>query len=349
MNINNIALVRATNYIPTDGVVRPISEVPYIVKKHGTVFSGKMTDLLKEWGEVEKLDITKMGDEDYYDEYVKQVSNKTNEYLPYVSDYNSMVLFSLNGLCPDDSEIGFGNNKFSDKICAIIEPLSHHIEDAASLHPTDTAIKGSVELSDSSIILIEKDVYEALSEDEKKNLSSLKMQIKLFSGDLKSAVKQTLNETGMYTAEDLTLSREKQGFLDSPTSEELVKAIDEISDEYKIPKKRFFDLITEVNNDDFVLDDIDNARSIYDYYMTKFLTGFLKGTDAPEDLIDNISGQTENAAVINEVIQYIKFVGKDKYENYVKNYNEMMQQARENESLETPKEILFGSSRNNSK
>ena len=36
MDIKNIALVRATNVIPVDGVVRPISAVPYLRKEKDT-------------------------------------------------------------------------------------------------------------------------------------------------------------------------------------------------------------------------------------------------------------------------------------------------------------------------
>lgn len=32
MDISNIALVRATDVIPFDGIVKPISEVPYLKK-----------------------------------------------------------------------------------------------------------------------------------------------------------------------------------------------------------------------------------------------------------------------------------------------------------------------------
>ena len=34
MDIKNIAIVRATNIIPFDGVVRPISEIPYLKKEY---------------------------------------------------------------------------------------------------------------------------------------------------------------------------------------------------------------------------------------------------------------------------------------------------------------------------
>lgn len=94
----------------------------------------------------------KMNESGYYDNYVERSSKITKEYLPYVSDYNSMVLFSLNGLCPDDNEHGFGNNTFSNKNCVIIEPLEHHINETISLVPTDTAIKGDVYLSNDAII-----------------------------------------------------------------------------------------------------------------------------------------------------------------------------------------------------
>ena len=38
MDSKNIALVRATNIIPMDGKVRPLSKVPYIRKERGTHF-----------------------------------------------------------------------------------------------------------------------------------------------------------------------------------------------------------------------------------------------------------------------------------------------------------------------
>ena len=57
-------------------------------------------------------------------------------------------------MVPDDSENGFGNNTFSNKKCAVIEPLKYHINDVVSLVPTDTAVKGDVVLSDEAVIFI---------------------------------------------------------------------------------------------------------------------------------------------------------------------------------------------------
>ena len=59
MDIKNIALVRATNVIPVDGVVRPISAVPYLRKEKDTEFSTSMRDLLRRKGLLKEVDWTK--------------------------------------------------------------------------------------------------------------------------------------------------------------------------------------------------------------------------------------------------------------------------------------------------
>ena len=63
MDINNIAIVRATNIIPFDGIINPISEVPYLVKPNGMQISFMMNDLLTEEGILEPYDFTKINDE----------------------------------------------------------------------------------------------------------------------------------------------------------------------------------------------------------------------------------------------------------------------------------------------
>lgn len=144
MDISNIALVRATNVIPFDRKVRPINETRYLVKIPYSELSFAVGDLLK-----------KQNNYDLYDEEQRQeYHDKLNELIPYTSDYNSMVLFSLNGIVPDDM-----NNTFSNKTCAIIEDMSSQMEQAnfISIVPTDTAIKGTVELSEQAKILIAVD------------------------------------------------------------------------------------------------------------------------------------------------------------------------------------------------
>lgn len=64
-------------------------------------FSARISDLLNELGVIPPMDQSRMLEEDYYDEMVALSSKILKEYLPYVSDYNSMVLFSLNCICPE--------------------------------------------------------------------------------------------------------------------------------------------------------------------------------------------------------------------------------------------------------
>lgn len=50
MDIKNIAIVRATNVIPFDGIVRPVSEVPYLEPEKGSGLSFGINDLLRKQG-----------------------------------------------------------------------------------------------------------------------------------------------------------------------------------------------------------------------------------------------------------------------------------------------------------
>lgn len=120
MNIENIALVRATNIIPTEGIIVPISEEKYLEKNVNSLFSEGIKSLLKREGIITPIDYSKLDDEQYIEEKNKEIASITDKYLPYSSNYNSMVLFSLNGIVPDDKENGFGNNMFSNKKCGIM-------------------------------------------------------------------------------------------------------------------------------------------------------------------------------------------------------------------------------------
>ena len=66
MNIDNITMVRATNIIPYDGVVSPLSNVPYLCKNIGLEFSARISDLLHELGVIPPIDQSKMFEKNYY-------------------------------------------------------------------------------------------------------------------------------------------------------------------------------------------------------------------------------------------------------------------------------------------
>ena len=344
MNINNIAMVRATNIIPYDGVVRPLSNVPYLCKNIGLEFSARISDLLHELGVIPPLDQSKMFEEDYYDKMVALSSKILKEYLPYVSDYNSMVLFSLNGICPDDNEHGFANNTFSNKKVAIIEPLSEHIDQVISLVPTDTAIKGDVVLSNSAIILIEESLYNSLNETQKSLLHNNIFSIKTFTGSLKEAIRNELQNSGRYIPETLSLSASTGGFMQSDTSEMQQECINNIANYYGLFQMKYFNLITSRDTSipkyDEVCDEFDNTIKVQDYYITMFLSNFLMYLNAPKDMINNISKNIHYKPFLLKVITIIKELGIDKYKQFVDSYNKKLEEQQKNMTLITPEDII---------
>ena len=341
MDINNIAIVRATNIIPFDGVYKPISKSMYLKKDTNTEFARQMNEFLKEERIFPPIDYSQMTDE-----YMKEYSEKKNEilrrFIPYVSDYNSVVLFSLNGLVPDDSEIGFGNNTFSNKKCVIIDGLKEHIDDVISLMPTDTAIKGEVVLSESAIILIEKDTYEQLSEKEKQQLNLLSLRVKTFTENLKKEVYNTLKETNRFIPETLSLSRSDNGFRDSVTSDEQKRVINNIAKEYEIPQVLFFNLLTSNHDYNEKLEDmkleLENRYIVIDYYMENFFRQLLSLKE--NNLLDYIPNYMNNNFFLNELMEYIKEIGIDKYLEFVTKYNQYLEEERTNGTLYTPDEII---------
>lgn len=344
MDINNIALVRATNVIPFQGVIKPISNVPYLTKNIGLEFSARISDLLREVGIIPSIDPEKMFDDGYYDEMVALSSNILKNYLPYTSDYNSMVLFSLNGLCPDDNEHGFGNNTFSNKKCAIIEPLKYHIDEAISLVPTDTAIKGDIYLSDEAIILINEEVLERFSAEQKDKLLSLNLTIKPFQGELKEAVYETLEKTGRYTPERLSLSANTGGIMPSKTSEQHKKLINEIANTYGLSQQKYFNLITS-NNAEVpkyveVCDEYKKMIFIQDYFMSNFLYSLLTVLNASKDIKRIISSNLYNKSFILHIIDLIKSYGIENYKTFVDKYNKELESQLLNGTLPTPNEII---------
>lgn len=345
MNINNIALVRATSIIPFDGLVKPLSDDRYLTKNIADEFSGAISSLLEEEGIMPPQDYQKTFEDDtYYDSYVRECAQITKEYLPYVSDYNSIVLFSINGLCPDDSEHGFGNNTFSNKPVAIIEPLKHHIDETISLVPTDTAIKGTVKLSKEAIILINKDYFDKLTEEEKNHLLSLPLKITLFSGNLKESVQKELQEQGI-NPEELSLSSQTKGIKDSETSDELKELIDKLISEHNLSNKKYFNLITARNGEeipkyDLVKDEYPNAIKIYEHYIEQFLSALLTFLNAPDNMKIKLHRSLHNNIYMKQIAELIKANGLPKYKDFLDSYNANLENQRVNGILPTPNEIL---------
>lgn len=338
MDIKNIALVRATNVIPVDGVVRPISEVPYLHKEKGTEFFFAMNDLLKKKGILKEIDWTKPDE-------ISEIDRENNEilkqYMPYNSDYNSMVLWSLNGLVPDDM-----NNTFSNKTCAIIEGLAEQIEQSeiVSLVPTDTAIKGNINLSNKATILISKERYELLSQEEKEQIAKLNMNITIFEGDLKQAVDKELVRENRYTAETLSLRREDDGYIKSDTSDEVRETVHGVANERKIAQVLHWNVITG-QNDELdklvnVKDEFKNSLVVSDFYKRAFLQYLFSKMDIDNKVKGDALYLPESSQYMQALCDEIDRIGIDKYKSLVDEYNKSLEKLREKGKLPTPQEIV---------
>ena len=338
MNVENIALVRATNIIPTDGVVRPVSEVPYLQKEKGTAFSFAVNDLLRRKGLFKEIDWTNPDE-------IATINNENNgilnQYMPYSSDYNSMVLWSLNGLVPDDM-----NNIFSNKPCAIIESLSEQIDQSqiVSLVPTDTAIKGSVSLSSKASILISKEKYDSLSPEEKTQIEELDINITIFEGDLKEAVDNELDKDGKYTAETLSLRREDEGYVQSDTSDEVRDTVDSIAAERNIPQVLHWNVITGQNDEldrlKSVENEFKNGVVVREFYKNVFFEYLFSKMDIDNSVKSDAMYYPESDQYMQSLCEEIDRIGIDKYKSIVEEYNKSLEKLRQRGELPTPQDIV---------
>ena len=346
MDIKNIALVRATNVIPVDGVVRPISAVPYLRKEKDTEFSTSMRDLLRRKGLLKEVDWTKP---DEINKISKENTKTLEQYVPYNSDYNSMVLWSLNGLVPDDM-----NNTFSDKTCAIIDGLAEQIEQSemVSLVPTDTAIKGNVNLSNKATILIDKDRYETLSLEEKDKLAKLNLNVTIFQGNLKEAVNEALIREGRYTAETLSLAREDDGYIKSDTSDEVRRTIRDVANERNIAQVLHWSVITGQNDEldklENVKDDFENGCIVKDFYKRAFFEYLFSKMNIDNGTKEYALYFPDSSKYMEDLCDDIDRIGIDKYKSLVDEYNKSLEQLRETGKLPTPQQIV-NSARENKK
>lgn len=344
MTIDNLALVRATDVVPFDGVMKPISETAYLKKNFNSEFSRAIRDMLLKEGIVSAFDFSKFGDDEYVENYNKEVNGIVSNYIPYSSDYNSMILFSINGLVPDDSEVSFGNNTFSNKRCAVIDSLSSHINQVVSLVPTDTAIKGSIKLSNDAIVLLEKDYFLSLPKEVQDQLLGNSFNVKLFEGNLKDAVKGTLKESGRYIPEELSLSRKDKGYKDSDTKDVTIETISKIANENNIAQVLHFDVLTghndELNKLQDVEDEYKNAMDVMEYYQTEFYDYLFEHMPVDEVLQHRLIDYQYSQEYLKELCATIKAFGIDNYKNIVMNYNSELELKQKTGELLTPKEIV---------
>lgn len=295
-----------------------------------------MSDLLRKVGKIppSSFKITR--------EDIENREKVLKQYIPYMSDYNSMVLWAINGLVPDDSENGFGNNTFSNKKCVVIDGLAEQLKlsNVVSLVSTDTAIRENVKLSDSAIILIEQNEYDSLSEQQREQLSSL--NVKTFAGDLRQAVEQALLETGRYIPERPTLSRSDGGFRESDTSEELKLTIDNVAKENNILQMYHLDMIFnrygKISGE--LADEFDNINIVNTYFQRKFFEYISNKMNINRRLASDLKHYPDTDFYIKQLCKEIETYGIENYKKLVDEYNQGLEQLKKDGKLPTPQQIV---------
>lgn len=323
MNIKNIALVRATDVIPFEGIIKPLSEDNHLVKDHGTEFYYQMNYLLQKHSEL------------------NNTNNNIEDYMPYTAEYNSMVLWAINGLVPDDM-----NNTFSNKTCAIIDGLEEQLEqsEVISLVPTDTAIKGTVKLSSNSIIWIKSERYEKLSPEKKEKLRNIGLRVETSDDNILDAVDKILLESERYTSETLSLRREDRGFKESNTSDEVRTIIKNIARENNIAQVLHRDVITQQNGE---LDKLKSVKNEYrnfnivsDFYQRSFFKYLFSKLDIDKKLRINVIAYPETSVYIEKLCNELEKNDLNRYKKIVEEYNKGLEQLKSEGKLPTPQEIV---------
>jgi len=130
---DDIMLVRTTNVFPCDGVIKPLSNVSFIVKsKLNFIYQALENEL------------------DY---------DRLKELETSVFYYRSTVHFAENGLVSSHMYGNFDNQDF-----IIMDPLKEHVgvSDIRNFAGQDTFIKGNVSLSKKAIIIVKAEEYESI-------------------------------------------------------------------------------------------------------------------------------------------------------------------------------------------
>jgi len=281
MNLDNVVLVRAMSHLPLDGELIPSCEGQRLVNDQQSEFyyfirRCVQTNLENEIGRSLDFFSPESHDEEL-------MNNMMNNYLVLTGDYYTTTLsFSLNGLVPDDM-----NNNFSNMKLAILEPLRNQTEaDFVNIETIDTTVKGRMQLSDEAMLVIDKEIFASLSEEEQINLSD-NFKIRLFEGELRDAVNNTLRDNG-YPVLPLIQKREIKNIDECPERESMLLFEDRFAESVGASRLRLQDLtITygggtkiDENAHNKIAEEHPNTLMVQEYYKNQLYSFMLNKTES---------------------------------------------------------------------
>lgn len=296
-DVNDFALVRTTDYLPQDNVIKPICDVPFVTHINSPFRDAIYRKLSNE------RNINPFN-EDEYDAFMKEIDN----YTPLSTQYRSTIHFTLNGLVSSHDKGNFEGRNF-----IIIDKLGKHLgnDNIKSVRMEDTYMMGNVTLSSDAIILVDESMYQKLL-DVYPYLENY--NVVLYKGDPKIAVEMVLAEQKI-CPEEILSSYAKY----TERTPLYTNFIAKLNNTYSIESTPHYQ--SEVYKED------DNKSlelwKYYDFDFMKYLLNKFVDNDEEKSQLLNSFNEIyfDREKCINYVLSIIKQIGLDRYIKLVGEYN----------------------------
>lgn len=314
---SDVALVRTSNYLEEDHTLKPLSKIPFVLKRNNVPYN-VMYNIIRE-----KYNVNVFNQDENYNKFKEIV----DAYSPYSSQYRSTIHFSLNGLVASHSKGNFDNRNF-----IIIDKLNKHLgnEDFKSIRMEDSFVSGNFQISDDAIILIDENKYNDLIN---KYPCLNTYNVVKFKGDEKLATEYVLVNMGIMPEKIKTHSSEYS----ERTS---------LYEDYFISLEEKYGIGNDkhIYSEEYTNDDEKNIIlwQIYDnkFYNDLFNHFRLEQDNFKEILNNLLSYEINNYDKENILKEVIQYIGLENYENFVIEYNKNIIKNINNNNYPTNEEII---------
>lgn len=316
-DISDFALVRTTNFLEEDHVLKALCKIPFVINTNNVPFS-TMHEILRNKYNINVYD-------EIEDEKLRLLVGK---YSPLSTQYRSTIHFTLNGLVSNHSMGIFNNNNF-----IIIDRLDKHlgIDDFRSIRMEDTFVYGEFSISDSAIILIDAEKYPKLLK-EYVWLDTYK-NIVLFRGDEKKATQILLVQMGIIP--------ENIG----AHSADYTKRTPMQQEYFKNLKEKFgIEQVKHCYSNEYIADDEKNLL-LWEMYDNRFynalFTHFNIDDVRKDQMLEYLLSYKYSRLQQQELLKNFIFeVGLENYQEFVLNYNKQILNEIANNNYPTNDEII---------
>lgn len=302
---SDIALVRVTSYLPKNGIVPAISNVPF-VERMNNVSHAAVDQILAEQG------LT-------WDDRKNLVRFLT----PLSTQYRSSVHFCLNGLVSSHMQGDFDGNPF-----VIIEPFKYHENDKniLAVRGEDTYFKEGLRLSSEAFILVdEKYAQKCL------DLGIDSKQIIFYRGEQKQAVDMVLTKMGIVP--ELI---GKDYIIDSCTS----RMIRDFISKKGYPEDKHCYSENYASDDEKTLILWQKYAESFYTYLYSIIYGNI--VDKEEEIEYLTKASCFDTKAINILVNIIKTVGIENYQTIINDYNKSIVERIERGEYPNNNEFLAG-------